>query len=57
MEDHQPITRVEDGRLWFGDVGPVAVPREASDLAEVGWDVYVVLARLGGKTADKDRGD
>lgn len=49
VEDHQPITGVEDGRLWFGEVGPVAVPREASDLAEVGWDVYVVLARLGGK--------
>ena len=47
VEDYLPITRVEDGRLWFGDVGPVAVPKEASDLAEVGWDVTIVLARVG----------
>jgi hypothetical protein len=48
VEDHLPITRIEDGRLWFGDVGPVEVPTAASDLAEVGWHVTVVLARLGG---------
>lgn len=49
VEDYLPITRVEDGRLWFGEVGPVAVPKEASDLAEVGWDVNIVLARIGGR--------
>lgn len=49
VEDHLPITRVEEGRLWFGEVGPVAVPKEASDLAEVGWDVTIVLARVGGR--------
>lgn len=48
VEDFLSITRVEDGRLWFGEVGPVAVPKQASDLAEVGWDVNVVLARVGG---------
>jgi len=48
IEDHLPITRVEAGRLWFGDVGPVEVPTDASDVAEVGWDVTVVLARLDG---------
>lgn len=48
VEDYLSITRVEDGRLWFGEVGPVAVSKQASDLAEVGWDVYVVLARVGG---------
>jgi len=48
IEDHLPITRVEDGWLWFGDVGPVEVPSAASDVAEVGWDVTVVLARLDG---------
>ena len=48
VEDLLPITRVEDGRLWFGDFGPVEVPAAASDLAEVGWDVSVVLARLDG---------
>ena len=49
VEDYLPITRVEDGRLWFGEVGPLAVPKEASDLAEVGWDVTIVLARIGGR--------
>ena len=49
VEDNLPITRVEDGRLWFGEVGPVAVPKDASDLAEVGWDVNIVLARVGGR--------
>lgn len=48
VEDYLSITRVEHGRLWFGDVGPVAVPKEAGDLAEVGWDVFVVLARFDG---------
>ncbi len=48
VEDHLPITRVEDGRVWFGDSGPVEVPTAASDLAEVGWHVTVVLARLDG---------
>jgi len=48
VEDYLSITRVEDGRLWFGDVGPVAVSKQASDLAEVGWDVSVVLARVDG---------
>ena len=46
VEDHLPITRIEDGWLWFGDIGPVEVPTAASDLAEVGWHVTVVLARL-----------
>ena len=27
----------------------MAVPKEASDLAEVGWDVNIVLARIGGR--------
>jgi hypothetical protein len=49
VEDNLPITRVDDGRLWFGEVGPVAVPKDASDLAEVGWDVNIVLARVGGR--------
>jgi hypothetical protein len=48
VEDHLPITRIEDGRLWFGDIGPVEVPTAASDVAEVGWHVTVVLARLDG---------
>ncbi len=48
VEDHLPITRIEDGRLWFGDLGPVQVPTSASALAEVGWYVTVVLACVDG---------
>src|SRR6266542_2346859 len=41
-----PIERVEPGALWFErGIGPVAVPKAASELAEVGWEVNVVLAR------------
>ena len=46
VEDNLPITRVEDGRLWFDGIGPVEVPSAASDLAEVDWAVTVVLVRL-----------
>lgn len=49
VEDHLPITRVEDGQLWVGDIGPLAVPTATSDLAEVGWDLSVVLARVAGQ--------
>jgi len=44
-EDMAAISRIEPGRLWFDDVGPVAVPEEASELAEVGWEVNIVLGR------------
>jgi hypothetical protein len=47
VEDFLVIERVEPGALWFeGGIGPVRVSRKASDLAEVGWGVNVVLARL-----------
>ncbi len=48
VEDLLPITRIEDGRLWFDRLGPVEVPTVASDAAEVGWEVTVALARLDG---------
>ncbi|MCY0924472.1 MULTISPECIES: hypothetical protein [unclassified Streptomyces] len=39
------ITKVEPGKLWFqGDIGPLTVPRKASELAQTGWRVTVVLA-------------
>lgn len=39
------ITKIEPGKLWFeGEIGPLAVPRAASTLATVGWQVTVVLA-------------
>jgi hypothetical protein len=46
VEDYLRIERVEPGALWFeGGIGPLAVPKAASELAEVGWEVNVVLAR------------
>jgi hypothetical protein len=50
VEDFLAIERVEPGALWFeGGIGPVPVSREASDLAQVGWGVNIVLAQLRGK--------
>ncbi len=49
VEDYLQIERVEPGALWFaGGVGPLKVPKEASALAEAGWSVNVVLARVRG---------
>ncbi len=50
VEDFLAIERVEPGVLWFeGGIGPVRVSRRASDLAEVGWGVNIVLAQLRGE--------
>lgn len=50
IEDFLAIERVEPGKLWFeGGIGPVAVSKEASDLAQVGWGVNVVLAQWRGR--------
>lgn len=50
VEDYLAIERVEPGALWFeGGVGPVAVPTEASDLAQPGWSVNIVLVMLRGR--------
>jgi hypothetical protein len=47
VDDYLLIERVESGALWFeGGIGPVNVPKEASDLARPGWSVNVVLARV-----------
>jgi succinate dehydrogenase flavin-adding protein (antitoxin of CptAB toxin-antitoxin module) len=46
VEDHLAISDVEPGRIWFeGGIGPIAVPREASDLARPGWSAFVTAAR------------
>lgn len=46
VEDYLPIERVEPGALWFeGGIGPLAVPEAVSELAQVGWEVNVVMAR------------
>jgi hypothetical protein len=50
IEDFLTIERVEPGQLWFEHgIGPVRVPKNASDLAEVGWGINIVLAKLRGE--------
>ena len=45
VEDVLTIERVEPGALWFEDgIGPVRVSKEASELAQLGWIVNIVLA-------------
>ena len=54
--DHYTITKMEPGKLWLegfvsgeGVVGPIAVPRKATDLLQVDWDISCALARLRGR--------
>lgn len=50
VEDYLAIARVEPGQIWFeGGVGPIAVPRAASDMAQPGWSLFVTAARDGGR--------
>jgi len=50
VEDHRAISDVEPGRLWFeGGIGPIAVPRQASDLARPGWSASITAARTAGR--------
>jgi len=43
------IERIEPGKLFFSGVdGPLRVSRQASDLAEPGWDVTITLVRQRG---------
>jgi hypothetical protein len=47
IEDELTISRVEPGSLWFhDDIGPVSVPKAASDLASPGWTVSATVAHL-----------
>ena len=47
VEDYLAITDVEPGRIWFeGGVGPITVPRKASNLARLGWSMHITAARL-----------
>jgi hypothetical protein len=47
--DHFTIAKIEPGKLWFdtytegGILGPVAVPKAATDLLEKGWDISCAL--------------
>lgn len=50
IEDQLWIERVEPAALWFaGGVGPVKVPKMASDLARPGWAVTITLAKVAGE--------
>jgi len=47
VEEQLMISETEPGRIWFeGDVGPFDVPKRASDLAQPGWTVFIVAARV-----------
>lgn len=49
VDDFLTIARIEPGRLWFaGDIGPIEVPEEASELAQVGWWVNLAAERRAG---------
>ena len=48
VEDYLAIEKVEPGALWFdGGIGPVPVPKAASNIAQAGWSVNISLARSG----------
>jgi hypothetical protein len=50
IEDELTISRVEPERVWFeDDIGPVEVPKAASDLARAGWTVSLALGRVRGQ--------
>jgi len=50
VEDYLEITDVEPGKIWFeGGVGPITVPRKASDLARPGWSAFITAASLAGR--------
>lgn len=47
VEEQLMISEIEPGRIWFeGDVGPFEVPKRATDLAQPGWMVFIVAARV-----------
>lgn len=55
--DHYTIEKVEPGKLWLevytekgkSAVGPIAVPKEATELLQKGWDISCAMARIRGK--------
>lgn len=49
VEDSLTITRVEPGLVWLGEIGPLELPKRATGSAQVGWEVYVVAARVDGR--------
>jgi hypothetical protein len=55
--DHYTISRLEPGKLWFGEtypvrsgkLGPVMVPEAATALLAEGWDISCSFARVKGE--------
>ncbi len=48
IEDYLMIERVEPGAIFFGGgIGPITVTTAASDVAEAGWSISIVLGRVG----------
>jgi len=54
--DHYTIVKIEPGRLWLegfgggeGVIGPISVPRKATELLQRDWDISCALARIRGK--------
>lgn len=46
IEDLLTITRIAAGKLWFDDsIGPGTVPKEASKLDGIGWQVNLLLVK------------
>jgi len=50
VEDYLEIVDAEPGKIWFSNnVGPISVPRKASDLARPGWSVFVTAAKINNR--------
>lgn len=49
IEDSMTITRIEPGRVWLGDIGPLTLPKRATAGAQPGWEVWIAAARIDGR--------
>ena len=55
--DHYTITQIEPGKLWLEiydishpkTLGPIPVPKKATDLLKEGWEISCALGRVRGK--------
>jgi len=54
--DHYTIAKIEPGKLWLegmvsgkGVIGPISVPRKATELLQKDWDISCAIARIRGK--------
>ena len=55
--DHYAIAKVEAGKLWFeffegggrSALGPIPVPKNATELLQKGWEISCALGRTRGK--------